>query len=93
MDFTYKGKRIRKAVGRDKKTAELALKDIEVRIAKEDFLGIYAEKRVLFEDFAKDYLEYSKANKAKKSYERDVVSLKHLSAFFGDSILSNISTE
>ena len=51
LDFTYKGKRIRKAVGRDKKTAELALKDIEIRIAREEFLGIYAEKRVPFENF------------------------------------------
>ncbi len=93
VDFTYKGKRIRKAVGRDKKTAELALKDIEVRIAKEEYLGVYAEKRVLFEDFAKDYLEYSRANKAKKSWERDIASVKHLLSYFGGLVLPDISVE
>jgi len=91
LDFTYRGRRIRKAVGKDKKTAELALKDIEVRIAKEEHLGIHENKRVLFKDFAKDYLGYSKVNKAPGSYRRDKTNIKNLSSEFKGKFLSEIS--
>ncbi|MCD6418301.1 phage integrase SAM-like domain-containing protein, partial [bacterium] len=87
------GRRIRKAVGKDKKTAELALKDIEVRIAKEEHLGIHENKRVLFEDFAKEYLEYSKANKAPGSFRRDITNVRNLLVDFKGKLLSGITTE
>ena len=93
LDFTYKGKRIRRAVGKDRKTAELALKDTEVRIAREEHLGIHENKRVLFEEFAEEYFEYSRVNKAKSSFERDVLSISHLKEAFGGVLLSEISTE
>ena len=54
------------------------MNDAEVRIAKEEHLGITTEKRVQFKDFAKRYLEYSKANKAHSSFKRNVVSIKNL---------------
>jgi len=93
LDFTYRGKRVRKAVGHSKKVALLALEDIEVRIAKEEHLGIYENKRVLFEEFAKDYLEYSKANKAPGSYRRDIVNIHNLTVDFGGKLLSEITAE
>ncbi|RKZ30366.1 hypothetical protein DRQ36_05840 [bacterium] len=93
VDFTYKGKRIRKAVGRDKKTAELALKDIEVRIAKEEYLGVYGQKRVAFKDFAKEYLDYSKSNKAPKTYRADPTGIRNMLKFFGDRLLSEITPQ
>jgi len=93
LDVTYKGKRTRKAVGRNKKVAELALKDIEVKIAKEEFLGIFEDKRISFLDFGRDYLNYSRSNKAKSSFERDKSSVKHLTDFFGDVFLPDIKPE
>jgi len=93
LDFTYRGRRIRKAVGKDKKTAELALKDIEVRIAREEHLGIHENKRVLFEEFAEEYLEYSKANKAPGSFRRDITNVRNLLVDFRGKLLSEITTE
>jgi len=63
ITYYVNGKRIRKAVGKDKKTAELALKDIEIKIAKnnigfEAFNG-YDDRR---EPFFKKYLQYVKTN-------------------------------
>ena len=76
IDFYHQGKRIRRKVGPSKRVAEMALADIEVKKAKQEFLGVCDPKRILFKDFADEYLEYSKANKAKSSYERDVTTIK-----------------
>lgn len=43
LDFTYRGERVRKAVGTNKKVAELAAKETELRIAKEEHLGIFID--------------------------------------------------
>ncbi len=42
-----------------------------------------------FEDYAKTYLEYSKANN--RSYESDITTFKSLSAFFKGYKLSKIT--
>ncbi|MCK4351862.1 site-specific integrase [candidate division WOR-3 bacterium] len=94
LDYTYKRKRIRKSVGRSKKMAELALKDIEVKIAKEEHLGIHDRKKIPFEKFAEVYLTFSKANKSRTSYERDIISLKvRLVPYFRDCYLSEITPQ
>lgn len=87
VDYSYKGKCFRRAAGRSWKTAELTLKDIEIRIAKGENLGIHEQRRVLLKDYAIEYLEYSRANKDEQSARRDGVSLKHLVASFGDQYL------
>lgn len=92
VDYSYKGKRIRKCVGRSKKVADLVLKDIEVRIAKEKNLGIHESKKVLFEDFADEYLKFSKTNKTPHSHRRDIVSLKvNLIPYFKGQYLREIT--
>ncbi len=86
IDFYHQGKRIRRKVGPSKKVAEMALADVQVKKAKNDFLGVCEPKKILFKDFAAEYLEYSKANKAKRSYERDVLTLDgHVTAPVGRS--------
>jgi len=50
-------------VGPSKKLAGDVLKDAQVKIIKKEYLGVYEEKKILFEEFAKEYLEYSRANK------------------------------
>ena len=37
LDLTYKGRRIRKKVGTSKRMAELALKDAEIKIIKDEY--------------------------------------------------------
>ena len=65
IDFYHQGKRIRRKVGPSKKVAEMALADVQVKKAKKNS-WVYANPRaILFKDFAAEYLEYSKANKAK----------------------------
>lgn len=74
--------------------AELALKDVELKIIKGEYLGVYEEKKVLFSDFAKDYLNFSKANKRPNSYERDCVSLnRHLIPCFEAKYLFEITAQ
>jgi len=94
IDFYHQGKRFRRKVGPSKKVAEMALADVQVRIAKKEFLGIREPKRILFKDFALEYLEYSKANKAKSSYLRDRTILNtHLVPSWGDADLSKINAK
>ena len=41
IDYYVKGMRKRKKIGPSIQVEELALKDVELKIAKEDYLGIY----------------------------------------------------
>jgi len=92
VDYTYKGRRIRKKVGHSQKVAELTLNDIELKIAKSEHLGIHESKKVLFEYIAEDYLKFSKVNKAFGSYQRDITSLKrNLIPYFKGSYLTDIT--
>ena len=75
IDFYHQGKRIRRKVGPSKKVAEMAFADVQVKKAKQEFLGVCEPKSVLFKDFANEYLEYSKANKAESSYQRDMTTI------------------
>lgn len=92
IDYSFNGRRVRKKVGSSKKMADLALKQVELRIAKREFLGYVEAKKMLFEKLCEEYLLYSKANKAQGSYERDQLSIKHLLKAFGSKLLSEITT-
>ena len=92
IDFYHQGKRIRRKVGPSKRVAEMALADVQVKRAKNDFLGVCDPKKIFFRVFAAEYLEYSKANKAQSSYERDVTTIeKHLVPVWGEHLLQRIT--
>jgi len=58
------GKRKREKIGTNKKQAELVLNKRKVEIAEGKFLDVKREKKVPFDEMAKEYLEvYSKPNK------------------------------
>jgi hypothetical protein len=59
-----KGARKRKKVGPNKKLAGQALMDVQVKIAKEEFLGVYEDRKITVADFGKEYLAFAKANKS-----------------------------
>ena len=65
------GRRHRKKVGPQKTIAKDILKDIRIKIIKDEYLGIHEEKKILFKDFAqKNYLPYAKAHLSPTTFER-----------------------
>ena len=51
------GRRHRKKIGPQKNVAKNALKDVQVKIAKGEYLGIYEERKTPFKVFAEKYLK------------------------------------
>jgi integrase len=92
IDYYLKGVRKRKKIGPSKHVAELALAQVQVKIAKGEYLGIYDDKRITLAQFSEEYLAYARANKAPMSVRRDLISLVPLSAAFPD-YLSAITTK
>jgi len=91
IDISHNGRRYRKRIGKDKKIAELKLKEIELKIAKDEHLGISEPKKILFESFAIQYLEYSKVNKESTTYRGDYSNMRaNLLPFFSGKFLHKI---
>jgi len=90
IDTCYKGKRIRKAVGTDKKLAEITLKKVETELIENKWLDIKKEHKIKFSEVSKEFLEkYSKVNK--RSWERDERIINHhLNKFFGNKFIYEI---
>lgn len=93
IDYYEKGRRKRKKIGHSKKLAETVLKDVETKIVKKEFLGIVDEKKLVFEAYAKEYRNYSKANKAPSTDCRDQFSINNLTEAFEGKYLFDITTE
>ncbi len=95
LDVRVKGRRIRKKVGSSKQIAELALKDAEIKIAKEEF-G-FAKNDVTIEKFMEQFLEYSRANHRIATTNRYRAVIDHFKEFLKNkpnvTFLSEISTE
>jgi len=94
IDYYVKGRRKRRKIGPSKKLAQQVLQDVHVKMAKGEYLGVYDEKKIPFEDFSQQYLAYSKANKALSTYKRrDKVSIGHLNFFFNGKYLFEITPQ
>ena len=79
VDYRVNGRRIRKSIGRSKRIAELAVKDIEVKLARGE-LGFEkkdSDLNKLFEDF----LGYSKTNHSPLSQKRYRSIVDNLKSF------------
>ena len=90
ISYTYRGRQIREPAGPTKRIAEDALAARKADIARERFDLHDSKPSPLFRDFAEVYLGYARDNK--KSWDRDVQSLKHLLLFFGNRRLNQISS-
>ena len=92
VEFSHGGKRIRRlAKGAETKTeAKAYLREIERQIDRGKY-ALRKRKDVLFDVWAETYLEWSKLNK--RSWERDLASLKHLTPFFKGKLLIDISPQ
>lgn len=93
IDYYVKGRRKRKKIGHSKKLALQVLKDVQLKIAKGEYLGVYDEKKILFDDYALEYLAYSKANKAWTSYRRDQTNIACLMCFFKGKYLYELTPQ
>lgn len=69
--YDSNGKRHRKKIGTQKTLAQIALKDVKVKIAKGEYLGIYEEKKVLFKGFCENvYIPYCTTHLSEKTFIR-----------------------
>ncbi len=93
IDYIFQGKRFRKRIGYSKKVAELTLKDIEVKIARKEHLGIQETNKILFENYSEEYLKYAKINKSEKSYTLNITNIKALNLFFKGKYLTDIKPQ
>ena len=77
IDFYADGRRVRKSVG-SKRDAENALAAMKADLLRGEY-RFKKDRKVRFEEFAEEYLDYSKINK--RSWGRDESSLKRLLPF------------
>lgn len=95
IDISVKGRRIRKRIGTSKKIAELALKDAEVKVARDEF-G-FANHDIAIEKFLERFLEYSRANHREATTNRYRAVIDHFKEFLETrpklTFLSEITTE
>jgi integrase len=90
--YDHAGRRIRRKVGGSKKLAEQVEADLKVKIARQEFLGIVDQKKILFKDFAEEYQTFFKASRAYSSFDRLKSTLGTVMVFWGDKFLHEIST-
>lgn len=94
IDYYFKGRRKRKKIGPSRKLALQVLKDVQIKIVKGEYLGIYEEKKISFSKYAQQYLEYSRANKAFSTYNRhDRISIARLESHFKDKYVYEITPQ
>jgi integrase len=95
IDIRVRGRRIRKRVGPSKKIAELALKDAEVKIARDQF-G-FTRNDIALDRFLESFMEYSRANHRLATTERYRAVMDHFMEFLKASVnvtyISEIKTD
>ncbi len=69
ISYYAEGRRKKKAIGKSKKIAEFALKDIEVKLERNEIGLGHKDKNI--REFIEEYLGYSVANKTRGSFRRD----------------------
>jgi integrase len=93
IDFTFHGQRIREMIGPSRKGAEKVIAKRKAEIAENKFLDKRRElDPISFYDFAKEYLQWAKANKKPSSWDREISTMRRLGREFGGKILQEITT-
>jgi len=91
IDYYYKGKRLREAVGPNKKTAQKALEIRKAEITQGKFNFAPIKHKVLFSDFAEEFIAWAYEHRKRTGARRYESSLNELLKFFGDKSLSQSS--
>ena len=94
VDYRYQGRRYKRSTKtNDRKLAELALKDIEVKIARNELGFDQGIKKIRLSEYVDKYLRFSKATKAYNTYCVDERVLRQLRANVNDMWLDCITPE
>lgn len=80
VDTRIQGKRIRKSIGKYKRVAELALKDMEIKAQRND-LGFIEQKNIALSDFFKKYSDFSRINHRPATQARYRSVIQHFVTF------------
>ncbi len=92
IDFTFKGQRIRESIGHSKKNAQKVIRKKETEIVENKYLDIRKEPDpVKFHDFAKEYLQWARANKKTSTCSRDVYIIRHFDKEFEGKNIQDIT--
>ncbi len=91
VDFSYNGKRYRKAAGRTKRDALLKLGKIVERFKEEETQGTSAHAPRTFFEYAQEYLAFSKVEKAPSNFQRESYKTRSLLKVFGGIELKDIT--
>ncbi len=93
IDFTFKGQRIRESIGPSRKGAAKVIAKKKAEIAENKYLDIRKEPQpIKFHDFAKEYLQWSRANKKPSSWNREISTMRRLDKEFGEKTFQQITT-
>jgi integrase len=93
IDFTFHGQRIREMIGPSRKGAEKVISKKKAEIAENKFLDVRKEPDpIKFYDFAKEYLQWAKANKKPSTLERDLSFMRKLNAEFEGKTIQEITS-
>lgn len=93
IDFTFHGQRIREMIGPSRKGAEKVIAKRKAEIAENKFLDKRKEPDpIKFYDFAKEYLQWAKANKKPSSYQRDLYTMRIFDREFQGKNIQEITT-
>jgi len=79
IDVRFKGRRIRKKVGVSKHLAELALKDAEIKLIKDEY--DFEKKDIAIEELIKKFLEYNRTNHRQSTFKRYKAVTDHLKRY------------
>ena len=82
LDVRVKGRRIRKRVGKSKRIAELALRDAEVKIARDEF-G-FTQNDITVNALITKYLEYQGTNNRDSTLRRYRAVMDHLRDYLAE---------
>jgi site-specific recombinase XerD len=96
LDIRVHGRRLRRRVGASKKIAELALKDAEVKVAKDEF-G-FTKLDIGLAKLIEQFLEYNRTNHRTSTMRRYQAVTDHLRRYIAEKrpdviMLSQLSTE
>jgi hypothetical protein len=93
VDYSLSGRRIKKRAGKSQKLAELAQKDIELKLAQ-GIVDLPLEKKIGLREFIDLYLEESHKNNSRKTYKDDHEHrLKKFLKFVGDMPIWSLTGE
>jgi site-specific recombinase XerD len=93
IDFTFKRQRIRESIGPSRKGPEKVIAKKKTEIVENKYLDIRKEPEpVIFYDFAKEYLQWAKANKKESTYTKDIFVMRDLEREFHGKNIQEITT-